>query len=93
MITILFRTNEDNLPSKLCLDAATSIYMSPDRKVIVETAGGTDYVSANEIGQTRFEELLNEGLREGNLNLSSEEFGLFDVYAPSDEPEDIDDIE
>jgi len=93
MITILFRTNEDNLPSKLCLDTATSIYMSPDRKVIVETAGGTDYVSANEIGQTRFEELLNEGLREGNLNLSSEEFGLFDVYAPSDEPEDIDDIE
>lgn len=93
MIRILFRTNEDNLPSKLCLDTATSIYMSPDRKVIVETEGETDYVSANEIGQTRFEELLNEGLREGNLNLSSEEFGLFDVYAPSDEPGDIDDIE
>lgn len=93
MIRILFRTNETELSVKTCLDTATSVYMSHDNKLIVETAGGTDYVSANEIGQTRFEELLNEGLREGNLNLSSEEFGLFDVYAPSDEPEDIDDIE
>lgn len=93
MITILFRTNEDNLPSKLCLDTATSIYMSPDRKVIVETEGGIDYISGNEIGETFFETCLKNGYDEGRLDLSEQEFGLFDIYEPFDESEDIHDIE
>ncbi len=90
MITILFRTNEDNLPSKLCLDTATSIYMSPDRKVIVETEGGIDYISGNEIGETRFETCLRNGYDEGRLDLTEQEFGLFDIYEPFEDIGDDD---
>lgn len=66
MITILFRTNESELPSNLCLDTATAIYMSPDSKVIVETEGGIDYISSREVGNIRLEGFLQDGFHEGN---------------------------
>lgn len=95
MITILFRTDEPELPNNLCLDTASAVYISPDRKVIVETEGGIDYISSREMGTTRFEAFLQAGFNEGRLDLSLDEFGVFSIYEPiedidpDDEEEDI----
>lgn len=82
MTTILFRTNEPNLSSKLCLDTALSLYMSSDSRLIIETAGGKDFISANTIEDERFELLLTSGYAEGKLDLSAADYGLFDEYEP-----------
>lgn len=82
MTTILFRTNEPNLSSKLCLDTALSLYMSSDGRLIIETAGGKDFISANTIEDERFELLLTSGYAEGKLDLSAADYGLFDEHEP-----------
>lgn len=92
MITILFRTNEDNLPSTLCLDTAVSVYMSADNRIIIETTGD-DYISAKTITAADFEVLIRAAFMGGSIDLSdNERFGLFDFYE-SYEDEDAEDMD
>lgn len=95
MINILFRTREETLPSDLCLDTATSVYMSKDSRIIVETVG-EDYISSGYISAADFEVLIRAAFMSGNLDLSDGyRFGVFDVYVPDEDNgnEDIDNEE